>query len=271
MAFEMQIVRRLLSAFEIRAQRQFKPPEQYEFLTRIEIRAVLDSISGGGIYAFGLCCARHFFILDESLYPSGSRNRALWSDHHCRVRGGPGGRSPDPCPTGNLDTGTGQDLVINKECHAGSGKYLYGKVNIIKNGKLIFDEKIADVKIDFWASSILVENEGSLIAGTPGACDTTTPSKPQPFGCNRGMLAIHLYGKDQGNSGVGITCKSSSSADAPPCGIPGTAWNSNGKKRLPCPAPSLTRIISTSTKLCPLTTAKIPTIRIILWATLAIK
>ena len=93
---------------------------------------------------------------------------------------------PDPCPTGFLDKGTGQDIVIYKECHVGAGTYTYGKVNIIQNGaqkgKLVFDELIPDVKIDFWASSILVENEGSLIAGTLA----------QPFGSKfdtkKGML-----------------------------------------------------------------------------------
>jgi hypothetical protein len=40
-----------------------------------------------------------------------------------------------------LGAGTGQDIVINKECHAGSGKYFYRNVNIIAPGKLIFDEK----------------------------------------------------------------------------------------------------------------------------------
>jgi G8 domain len=138
---------------------------------------------------------------------------------------------PDPCPTGFLDKGTGLDIVIYKECHVGAGTYNYRNVNIIQNGthkgKLVFDELIPDVKIDFWANSILVENEGSLIAGTPA----------QPFGSQRGKLTIHLYGMDLGSSGTGIICQSPPSVDSnTPCGIPYTTWSSNGGKKVFLPA-----------------------------------
>jgi G8 domain len=145
---------------------------------------------------------------------------------------------PDPCPTGFLDKGAGLDIVIYKECHVGAGTYNYRNVNIIQNGtqkgKLVFDELIPDVKIDFWASSILVENEGSLIAGLPA----------QPFGSQRGKLTIHLYGMDLGNSGTGIICQSPPSAPSgdsnAPCGIPYATWSSNGGKKvfLPVAPPS---------------------------------
>ena len=73
---------------------------------------------------------------------------------------------------------------------------------------LIFDEKVQGVNINFWAKGILIENGGSLTAGSPAA----------PFGSMSGTLTIHLYGADQlkqpqhpGHDpwvmGVGIQCK----------------------------------------------------------------
>src|SRR5262249_61550569 len=80
----------------------------------------------------------------------------------------------------------------------------------------------ADAAIDFWASSILIENEGALVAGTPNA----------PIGTNGGTVTFHLYGKDQGaapfgtapgQGGQGIICKSPGGT----CGVPPAIWNSN--------------------------------------------
>jgi hypothetical protein len=99
------------------------------------------------------------------------------------------------------------------------------------------------VKIDFWANSILVENGGSLIAGSqPGFSGG-------PFGTKRGVLTIHLYGDNQNNtnSGVGITCKSSSlPPPAPPCGIPSNIWvdNGNGQNKVEMPVPKGTTAYS---------------------------
>jgi hypothetical protein len=119
----------------------------------------------------------------------------------------------DPCPSGKLPTGSGLDIVIDKECHVIGGTYNYHNVNIVMGGSLIFDEGTSNPKTtDFWASSILVEKGGGLLAGASPAL---------PFGTNGGVLTIHLYGGDQGKSGVGITCKSTN------CGIP--------SKLDPCP------------------------------------
>ena len=78
----------------------------------------------------------------------------------------------------------GSDLIVNVDCKVAAGTYKFGNVNIIAGGVLRF----ADATIDFWAANILVENGGSLIAGSPTA----------PIGTQGGVVTIHLYGKDLG-------------------------------------------------------------------------
>src|SRR5262249_9066107 len=80
----------------------------------------------------------------------------------------------DPCENGKLGPGNAdnpQDLKIDHECHVGNGTYNYRDVNIVAGtrtfGKLIFDELIPQVRIHFWARSILLENMGSLLPPTP--------------------------------------------------------------------------------------------------------
>jgi hypothetical protein len=99
-----------------------------------------------------------------------------------------------------------------------AGTYHYGNVNVYGGGSLTFD----DAAIDFWATSILIENQGSIIAGSP----------TQAIGTNGGIVTFHLYGMDQGaapfgtapgQGGQGITCKSPGGT----CGVPPSIWNSN--------------------------------------------
>ncbi len=143
--------------------------------------------------------------------------------------------TPDnECLTGVLDPGDGtENLLVDgnkingKECHVGSGKYSYRNVNIINGGKLIFDEKVDSVKIDFWARSILVENTGFLLAGQQA------DGGGKPFGFRGGVLTIHLYGPLQkpgnaGVGGVGIICRTKTDSSTGPCGIPLAKWNDNG-------------------------------------------
>jgi hypothetical protein len=145
----------------------------------------------------------------------------------------------DPCENGKLGPGNAdnpQDLKIDHECHVGNGTYNYRDVNIVAGtrtvGKLIFDELIPKVKIDFWARSILVENMGSLLAPNTGAA---------PFGSMGGVLTIHLYGADQGVNGTGIICRSPKTLpDGEPsragqCGIPNKPWDSNGVGKFSLP------------------------------------
>src|SRR5208282_1172249 len=86
-------------------------------------------------------------------------------------------------------------------------------------GKLTFAEA-KNSATNFWASSIIIENGGTMTAG-----ETT------PFGTNGGTLTIHIYGKASpsaidinGNpvptqsQGQGAVCRSAMPGTAP-CGI----------------------------------------------------
>lgn len=127
------------------------------------------------------------------------------------------------CTSGPLAAGDGtHDLAVIGPCTASGGLYQYKNVNIYKDmakggaadgGSLTFTDTTGAV--NFWANSILVENDGALIAG----------SQTAPF---VGPLTFHLYGVEQNKSnsglkGVGIACRSPISADFPICGIPQTA------------------------------------------------
>ena len=119
------------------------------------------------------------------------------------------------CNGGQLPTGDGGDLLVDDHCIVSTaGVYRYGNVNIIVNGILEFKEA-ANADIHFWAKSILVEKDGSLIAGAPAT----------PIGSQNGTLTIHLYGSDADKAG--IECKSPVVSGVP-CGIPVAVWNSNG-------------------------------------------
>src|SRR5271169_546412 len=75
---------------------------------------------------------------------------------------------PMTCPTGALSPGNSgdpPDLVVNTgTCTVKAGTYHYHNVNIYGGGRLEFAD---EGDIDFWAESILVENNGALVAGTP--------------------------------------------------------------------------------------------------------
>ncbi len=124
--------------------------------------------------------------------------------------------APDPCPGGNLAPGGGEDIVLSAPCSAGVGTFHYGNVNIVNGGSLTFQ----DQAIDFWSKNILVENGGSLVAGSPGA----------PIGSAGGAVTIHLYGADQGPGGTGVACQTDAS-----CGIPAAIWSSNGASKVCLP------------------------------------
>ncbi len=127
-----------------------------------------------------------------------------------------------------------QDLVVKSGvCTIPAGKWVFNNVNIYGTGTcpnkttcnpgiLRFD----DVATDFYANSILVENGGSLIAGLDSA------NNLKPIGTSGGRLTIHLYGKDQGISGAGITCQSPTDASTGPCGIPLAIWNNDHTKKV---------------------------------------
>src|ERR1039458_7317234 len=132
-------------------------------------------------------------------------------------------RAAAACPAPG---GSGADLVVDSTCIVGAGTYHYGDVNIIKGGSLQF----SDAVINFWAHGILIENQGSLTAGVVGAASDGSGGTIVPIGTAGGNLTIHLYGKDEGTDGAGITCKSDTVNQ---CGVPGTAdtgiWGGNAK------------------------------------------
>jgi len=151
--------------------------------------------------------------------------------------GGPGA-GPGTCTVngtkitdGVLPPGSGKNLEITKgECTAGgTGMYMYGNVNIYDGGALKFlDSRGADTQ--FWANSILIENNGSLLAG----------STAKPFGVLGGKLTIYVYGKDT-DKGIPCKIKKDEANDIGPCGVPlTTVWNSNAD---PSAQPKTTKLI----------------------------
>lgn len=129
----------------------------------------------------------------------------------------------DTCQLGRLTPGDGtKDLLISARCDVPAGVFLYQNVNIIKNGVLVFADTGGETH--FWAKSILVEKDGLILAGT-----TKTP-----FGTNKGVLTIHLYGSDADKTG--ITCRSPQQTSSdPPCGIDKAVWDSNGGSQVTLP------------------------------------
>lgn len=145
------------------------------------------------------------------------------------------------CSGGNLPPGNGGDLEVTGACTATEGQtYHYGNVNIYKGGTLTFVDPAPDKKIHFWARSILVEKDSSLIAGGQDAPIGTKCQAAREQGSSvycGGMLTFHLYGEDQGafpfgddankgNGGKGITCKTDER-----CGVDKTMWDSNGAQK----------------------------------------
>ena len=119
------------------------------------------------------------------------------------------------CSSGDLPAGGGEDLVVSGTCTVPAGVYHYGNVNIIGGGTLEFGDAI----VDFWAKSILIENGGTLSAGSPAS----------PVGIN-GVLTFHLYGPDLGPGASGVACATDSR-----CGIPQEIWDSNGADKVCLP------------------------------------
>jgi hypothetical protein len=154
-----------------------------------------------------------------------------------------GAARADTCPTGALAPqpmrlGGGNakdqqpDLVITGTCVVNQvGTYNFGQINIVGGGQLIFEEPATpDTNIAFWANSIVVEANGALKIG----------SATTPYGKNGGFLTIYLYGKDLSNGqdpaknpGQGVLCKTPTTANTGPCGIPLALWTDNGKSLIP--------------------------------------
>ena len=118
-------------------------------------------------------------------------------------------------PLASGDSAT--DLDVTGPCEVKPGQYTFHNVRIYSaggtKGALTFDD--ASPGTDFFAESIVIENHGSLIAG----------SAASPIGTNSGTVTIHLWGPA---SDPGVKCKTDER-----CGVPVTVWDTN-------PAPSMT-------------------------------
>lgn len=122
---------------------------------------------------------------------------------------------PNTLPTAGTEAAD-LDVTDGKTyCVQEPGDYYFRHINIRNGARLHFQ----DANIQFWASSILVENDGHLEAGTP----------ENPIG-TEGRLEIYLYGADQGPGGAGVRCKTDDI-----CGIPQDIWDSNGERLVTIP------------------------------------
>lgn len=133
-----------------------------------------------------------------------------------------GGAPSSDCPNGVLPSGLiDRDIVISTECHVKTaGVYGYRNINIIDGGSLIFDNDTGpDYKVELWASAIIIENGGKMLAGSPSASGA--------WGSNGGTLTIHLYGKGPDTRGGHVRpalCRSKEDAEIGPCGVPNKYW-----------------------------------------------
>ena len=141
------------------------------------------------------------------MYPrSPSTGRAATNDETCPNPNG------DPLGPGNAAV----DLVVkNGTCMVNAGPYMYHNINILNGGILQF----SDAKIDLNAANIIIENGGTMRAGTVDAnTGVITPIA--------GPLTIHLYGANEGPGAAGAACKTNAS-----CGVPNKdandVWQSN--------------------------------------------
>jgi len=106
-------------------------------------------------------------------------------------------------------------------------------INILAGGELRAIEAGhgENTNTNLWASSIIIENGGALIANG----GMVYYNAVGPYGYGGGTLTIHLYGKDAAkwNPGTrqydsqnkGAVCKSVAPG---PCGIPQAIWDTNG-------------------------------------------
>ena len=172
-------------------------------------------------------------LLTVALFTVAGCGRSGSSGSSGTTAGRPPGATPEAkgCPNGVLPTSliNGGNLVISNECHVTqAGIYEYDAINIVNNGSLIFNnDNDANYKVDLWASAIIIENGGAMIAGF------TT----EPWGSNGGTLTVHLYGRGPEKRGGAVKpalCRTEEGKDVGPCGVPNNFWkvsdNTNGNK-----------------------------------------
>ena len=127
---------------------------------------------------------------------------------------GGGAVSLEECVNGTLvglEGGADTDLLVSgRDCTISKGVHKYRNVHVWGNGRLIFVDD--GEEIHFWATAILIETDGSLIAGR----------STDRFGRKGGKLTIHLYGPPQPSGGKGVRCHTGDT-----CGVPEKIWTSN--------------------------------------------
>ncbi|MGA7870295.1 MAG: G8 domain-containing protein [Candidatus Binatus sp.] len=176
-------------------------------------RAIAQFVSIAIVLSFGFICtvSASGASSDTSLSPK----RLLTSPD----------ATTDTCPDPNGDPlgpgNAGVDLLVTGgTCMVNTGSYMYRNINIIKGGTLQFN----DAAIDLYAANIIIENAGTMRAGSVDA--TTGVITPIA-----GPLRIHLYGANQGPGGVGASCKTDAT-----CGVPNKnkddIWQSNDTMKM---------------------------------------
>ena len=135
------------------------------------------------------------------------------------------------CTAGFLGqpTTAGDPLVVSTACRVKPGSYKYGAINVIAGGQLIFDEGDGPGPIDLWASSIIIEKNGAVIAQNSKAPKTTSAPNGR-FGFNGSVLTIHLWGANASKwnevgqtfdaQNQGALCKTPVGSTNGPCGLP---------------------------------------------------
>ena len=143
----------------------------------------------------------------------------------------PASAEPPTCPEGktccglkaNDTLGPGNasaDLaVLGGVCTVNPGAtYMYRNINIYDGGQLVFGDGNG-AQTDLWAANIIVEDKGTMRAGSVDSGGNITPIN--------GPLIIHLYGANQGTKGVGAVCLSDER-----CGVPKGIWDSNNLAKM---------------------------------------
>ena len=153
----------------------------------------------------------------------------------------------------DLDVGGQPDLLVTGTCLADQSLYMFRQVNITDKGKLKFIEPAQEAKDtttgqpitgqDFWATAIIIENGGAILAGVDGQA---------AYGTNLKTLTFHLWGADPRKvnnlkptdpEGPGVSCvpipdqtNVKPEDQVADCGIPKTAvWDTDGSKKVPMP------------------------------------
>ena len=169
----------------------------------------------------------------------------LWLTGHAALAAAPPVRAVechDVLTERSVLSGGQENLLVDGTCLAKGSTFMYDRVWIRrgpdgKPGKLIFVEPPPSgdpnkpATQEFWASSIIVEEGGELLAGVD---DPDKPSGTRPYGSNGAVLTIHLYGAE--TSGPGDLCSSRDpNPDFVDCGIPKDVWDNgaNAVKTLP--------------------------------------